>query len=120
MNNCKNCGLLPMAEFYKNKNNKTGLSSYCKSCDKDKVAAWRGSKNRRGPRGSSLSAEYRKNYLDEIRNVPCKDCGNCFPPVAMDFDHLPEHIKSFGIMRGWRWRNWELMLKEIEKCEIVC
>lgn len=121
MNECKNCGFLSTSEFYKNKNKKSGLSSYCKTCDKDRMAEWRGSKTRRGPRpNKKYTVEYRKNYLDSIRSIPCKDCNNSFSAVSMDFDHLPQYEKSFGIMKVWRWKSWDLVLAEIDKCEIIC
>ena len=61
----------------------------------------------------------RKAFLDEIRNVPCTDCGGTFPPVCMDFDHMPGHIKSFGIMNQYDY-SMKRILEEISKCEIVC
>ena len=27
-------------------------------------------------------------YVDELKRNPCTDCGNTFPTVAMDFDHV--------------------------------
>jgi hypothetical protein len=66
-----------------------------------------------------LRAE-RKPLLDKIREVPCADCGGRFPPVCMDFDHLPEYEKSFGIMQRYIHRSWATIMAEIAKCEIVC
>ena len=51
----------------------------------------------------------------------CHDCGINDPRV-LEFDHLPQFKKSFGIGRavGGSTRSWNSILKEIEKCEIVC
>lgn len=75
----------------------------------------------RGVKGSTFpTIPDRKKFLDEARHVPCADCGNRYPSVCMDFDHLPGHTKSFGVMNRWKDRKWNLILAEIEKCEVVC
>lgn len=49
----------------------------------------------------------------------CKDCGYNEHFAALDFDHLGD--KEYNIAelsrRGW---CWERILREIEKCEVVC
>jgi hypothetical protein len=60
-------------------------------------------------------------FVNAIKAQPCADCGNRFPPVAMDFDHVR------GVKRG----NVSQMIArnratldgiraEVEKCEVVC
>lgn len=61
--------------------------------------------------------------IAEYKRQPCADCGNKFPPVCMDFDHLPEHQKLFNISTVTNGRSgWTLedLLTEIAKCEVVC
>lgn len=127
MRTCRRCEqLLPIENFHRDKRSKDGRLSICNTCTVARVRAWQIETGRRSyvpntrRRTNLYSQEFRKQYLDDIRNVPCKDCGGRFPTVAMDFDHLPGSTKSFGIMNGWRWRGWDLMLAEIAKCEIVC
>jgi hypothetical protein len=64
----------------------------------------------------------RSELIDAIKNVPCVDCDQKFPPICMDFDHVPERgEKSFSIsQRCYTGSSWELILEEIAKCEIVC
>lgn len=63
----------------------------------------------------------RRQMLDEIKSVPCADCGGVFPPECMDFDHLPEYEKSFNVGGAVTTRRaWASVLAEIEKCEVVC
>jgi hypothetical protein len=54
------------------------------------------------------------------RGIPCKDCGATFPPYVMHWDHLPGHMKldEVGSMVGSRRRD--VILAELEKCELVC
>ena len=61
-------------------------------------------------------------YTREIKErTPCADCGHKFHHIAMDFDHLPEHVKLFTISRMVQKTISMATLKaEIAKCEVVC
>ena len=50
---------------------------------------------------------------------PCVDCGEN-DPVVLEFDHLDAKAKSFSIGQGLSNRNWQSVLDEIGKCEVVC
>lgn len=57
--------------------------------------------------------------INEIKNNPCMDCGNSFPPECMDFDHV-EGKKTASIGRLIMNVSWQEILDEIAKCELVC
>jgi hypothetical protein len=65
-----------------------------------------------------IKTKARTQKLAEIKDKPCLDCGNRFPSCCMDFDHV-RGKKLFGITVSGN-RKWETVLKEIEKCEVVC
>jgi hypothetical protein len=58
--------------------------------------------------------------VDQLKSVPCMDCGRTFPPRVMSFDHRdPDHkVSEIGefIRRG----DEEGLRTEIAKCDIVC
>lgn len=56
-----------------------------------------------------------------LKEHPCVDCGEGDLRV-LTFDHLPEFDKKFDIGRAvsGSTRAWDSILKEIEKCEVVC
>lgn len=61
-------------------------------------------------------------FIDTLKaNTPCADCGKCFNPECMDFDHLPKHKKSINLaqMRSG-WVSLARVKAEIKKCELVC
>lgn len=64
------------------------------------------------------SAANKRKWLNELKSHPCVDCNESFPECCMDFDHI-NGIKSggIGIIAS---RSKENILKEIEKCELVC
>ena len=78
-------------------------------------------------KGGLAHKEFRKNkrrerasLIDELKRVPCTDCGVSYPTVCMDFDHVlgekKFHIGS-AVMREIKWSRVE---EELAKCEIVC
>jgi hypothetical protein len=63
-------------------------------------------------------AEARTRYLIEYFNThPCVDCGET-DPVVLEFDHLRD--KRFEITSQFASRNWQEILDEIAKCDVVC
>lgn len=65
------------------------------------------------------AAELRK-LVNKIKDVPCTDCGNRYPPCVMDFDHV-RGVKEFSISaRITNGCSKRKILLEIKKCEVVC
>lgn len=66
---------------------------------------------------SAFNKKKVKEFLNKIKDNPCTDCGIKYPPCAMDFDHLSDKSFTFAHVT---YLNHERLLKEIEKCELVC
>ncbi|MCX6727634.1 MAG: hypothetical protein NTX11_02360 [Candidatus Saccharibacteria bacterium] len=67
---------------------------------------------------------YRKElstYVNKIKEeTPCADCKKQYPYYVMDFDHLEGHTKEGLVSFFTKTGRIEQMMKEIEKCEVVC
>ena len=77
--------------------------------------------------GTSKGLEHRRRrwtlhaqVLDDLRRVPCADCGGRFPPCAMDFDHREGSDKRIGVTRMVGRAGIKAILAEAAKCDIVC
>lgn len=58
--------------------------------------------------------------VNEHKNAPCMDCGNTFPAVCMDFDHV-RGKKKLGITHiVAQWWSIDVLLEELAKCDLVC
>jgi hypothetical protein len=63
-------------------------------------------------------AEVRTRYLLEyFQGHPCVDCGET-DPLVLEFDHLRD--KLFEVTNQFASRNWQEILDEIAKCDVVC
>ena len=96
-----------------------------------------GSMGRRDQRAANV-AYYRRNrsmevsrvrirqqgtveFLRELRQRPCADCGRTFAPHQMDFDHRPGTVKRFPLTAGGAMlRPTSALLEEAAKCDVVC
>jgi hypothetical protein len=92
----------------------------------------RGQKRRRAvekawwelPENGNAARQRRANQkrvalLASIKDVPCADCDERFPPECMDFDHRPDEVKKFTVGPGRR-VGIDRLMAEIAKCDIVC
>jgi hypothetical protein len=63
-------------------------------------------------------ARNRQNMVDYLLNNPCVDCGEA-DIIVLDFDHLRD--KTMNVTRLVNNSiSWATILKEIDKCEVVC
>ena len=133
MKQCTKCQAIKNEnEFYKNRGY---IDSRCRTCiqqynssrkeiNNQNLRNWR---KRNIERDRKRARVYRQKLfeenqklINELKSKPCSDCYESFPPIAMDFDHRPEEIKKFEISQTVRIRRFELILKEIQKCDLVC
>lgn len=60
-----------------------------------------------------------QSRVEALKDKPCMDCGNSFPPECMDFDHRPGEEKLFAIGMI-KTRSWAAIQQEVAKCDLVC
>jgi hypothetical protein len=79
-------------------------------------------------KNSETMKEYRnkkrnkaRRFIEEykINNSVCQDCKISYPPHMLDFDHV-RGTKVDGIANMIKGANIDLIIEEINKCEIVC
>ena len=62
--------------------------------------------------------DYKQRLAEIKRSSGCTDCGEN-NPIVLDFDHIRD--KKYNISRmihdGF---SWKAIVKEMEKCEVVC
>ena len=120
---CSRCGeLKPVSTFAWHRRDRGQRDTYCRPCraaykrehylanrDRYIAAATR--------RKEALVAERMLFLVEFFRERPCMDCGER-DPIVLEFDHLAD--KKFGVAAGLRTHRWEDVLREIDKCDVVC
>jgi ribosomal protein L31 len=113
-----------LEDFGKDRSRASNRQAYCKPCAVDVQMAYLKShpasaekqKTRVQTRHDDLMRKF--NLLKAMRG--CYDCGGFFPPEAMDWDHRPGTEKLFHVSDSFGTRNFESIVDEIAKCDLVC
>ena len=112
----------PLDEFAWRRTKKKQRDNLCRVCraayKQRHYAANRGRYVEQARRRKQELARARMGFLlDYFKDHPCADCGET-DAVVLEFDHLRD--KRFNIGAALPYRNWQSILDEIEKCEVVC
>lgn len=110
-----------LEEFNKNsKNKKTGLSAYCKECIGNI------SKNYYSDNKEKYKSIHKRNkeksrewFNDYKKTLKCSRCPEKHPS-CLEFHHLDPKQKDLNVSNMIRKFNKEDVLKEIEKCIVLC
>jgi hypothetical protein len=112
----------PLEDFAWRRKARGQRDNYCRPCraayKQEHYAAnkqrYIDSAHRRRKRVVAERVAYLVSFL---REHPCVDCGEA-DPIVLEFDHLRD--KKFDIGKGLRDREWQSVLDEMAKCDVVC
>lgn len=124
MKTCSKCKEnKPLDSFGLQSNGPHGRASWCKACKNDQVKARYASNAEVREKAKAYSRARHKQNAERISEYKlsrgCADCGYKDHPAALEFDHLPQHTKSFNISKKTSY-DWDSLQAEIDKCEVVC
>jgi hypothetical protein len=140
---CRNCKLeKEISLFGKGNDPKDGKKYWCKDCikikerDYNKTESGKASNKKKTDKYRADNLEFCKElsrtntnriieenrqFLNNMKNVPCSICGKSFPPECMDFDHINPAEKNFEISAAlWKTTSRAKVEEEIKKCRIIC
>jgi hypothetical protein len=121
MKTCSKCKVeKDFSQFNKNKAAKDGLSYQCKTCIKGTMTVYYQNNKQAFVDRAIKANEEIVNFVRELKNNPCMDCGNKFHFSAMDFDHRDADEKVMSIAKLVSWGNKQKVIDEIAKCDLVC
>jgi len=62
----------------------------------------------------------KRKWIQDMKEAsPCKDCNTYYPYYVMDYDHKENKRERISVMVQ-RGLSKETILKEIEKCDLLC
>lgn len=123
-------------DYHNDKSKPDGLCPRCKECKKklrridyikhkDRYTetnnAWRKLNPQKAKdyvaKGVNKHYRKRRDFLNQLKNKPCIDCGETYDPECMDFDHVGKKTKNVGNLVAC---SMERILEEIKHCEVIC
>ena len=120
---CNKCGeSKPFSAFPLDKRQVDGRSGQCRECcSKAALNVYHTNEARKNSIIKNGVDRQRKNKVKAIEYLggKCEDCGIVGHPSIYDFHHLNPEEKEHtpNKLRG---RSWEVQLKEINKCILLC
>jgi hypothetical protein len=120
---CYRCGdVKPAGDFAWRRKARNQRDSFCRPCraayhhehysaNRERYVAQARMRKRK------LARERMAYLIEYFASHPCRDCGEA-DPIVLEFDHLGD--KAFNIGSALPYRNWQSILDEIAKCEVVC
>ena len=118
---CCTCGeIKSLDEFNRLIRAKDGRQPSCRECNRKWHADNREHHNALiRARNKRLRTERRHLMLEFLSSHPCVDCGET-DPLVLEFDHLRDKNFNVSEMISRGDFSWESILREIEKCDVVC
>lgn len=91
-------------------------------CSKSTISYYLGSNQRAKnvQRSQRRRSDIRQKIAEIKEAVGCVDCGIKYPYYVLDFDHLTNDNKVDNIAKMVTYLPVEEILREIDKCEVVC
>lgn len=109
-------------DFARNSSKKDGLNSNCKACQKiTKDKHYINNKTSYKEKSKQQKHKIIKQIMEVKQSLACIKCGNNHPAV-LDFHHRNPKEKEVNISQALSRFGWglERVLKEIEKCDVLC
>ena len=110
---------LPTTSFARYGN---GHQSYCRVCQREYDSEWYRANRARRKAKVRVDRESHVEWMNSLKEgIPCIDCGRIYPTYVMEWDHLPDSVKSLVLSDARRAAfSKERILAELEKCELLC
>lgn len=107
-------------EFFATRVGKGGWQSNCRSCQ----AAYRKDHYEKNKakyinKAKIWSLSQRQKVIDYLKDHPCVVCGEN-DVVVLEFDHRDPSQKSFNMSKKIGVVSWEVLLEEMNKCDVLC
>jgi len=122
------CEEKELSEFYfRNKGPRKGeFYNHCKICMRTRGKTYYLQNHDRQLQLSvarnKANRKNQRDFVSQLKNMPCTDCGKKYPPYVMDFDHRDGNHKNgnIGSLVSQAYFTKEKLLEEIQKCDLVC
>lgn len=109
-----------LSEFYRDKHSQYGRQGMCKACEKERHKKYYPANRDRFLEYAKKHQRAKKDFINQLKDKPCADCGKTYPPICMEFDHIGTDKRkdiAYLLNHGY---PMEKIIEEVKKCELVC
>lgn len=113
----------PLSEYNKKASRPDGKQNVCRECNRIRSRQYYAENKEKHKqdilkRKNANIGNSQRKVVEYLKNHPCVDC-NESDIIVLEFDHQRDKFKNVSemVMQGY---TFERILKEIEKCEVVC
>jgi hypothetical protein len=119
MKDCVKCGLSKNEDEF-SKNDYDNLSSWCKSCKRERARQWyKDNKVAVNKKQQQYRKERYQWFVDYKATLKCERCNENHPAV-LDFHHIDPNAKEFTVSDQVWTKKQEVVMDEIKKCIVLC
>lgn len=79
-----------------------------------------GQKNKTNENRKNSRRKIQEYLIEYKEKIGCIDCKEKYPHYMLEFDHLPGYEKIGSVAYLAKSKGFNVAIKEIEKCEVVC
>lgn len=117
---CSRCKIPKTLDEFNFRNREKGTRhGYCRECGKTLTRSHYQRNKSQYLEKNLRSFHKRREFVRQMKNRPCEDCGISYPYYVMDFDHREDEIKEFGLNEITQ-KAINSLKREIAKCDVVC
>ena len=117
---CSRCKIAKSVEDFNFRHKAKGIRhAYCKECGKVLTQSHYRRNKQQYLDKNLRSFHKRREFVRQMKNQPCADCGKSYPYYVMDFDHREDETKEFGLNAVTQ-KAINSLKREIAKCDVVC
>jgi hypothetical protein len=119
MKKCGKCGLAKPLEAFHRRG--SGRQAWFRVCRREYDRSYHAANaTLRRQQARRRHQQFVRWYQALKTDTPCADCGLTFHPAAMNWGHLPGTHKIADVGTLATQHSYGAVLREIEKCELVC
>ena len=116
---CKCKEIKELTEFFKSKDRKDGVQTYCKACGTKRRSQYYQDNKKTELATRRRHFLFKRNWLTNFKKTcKCNKCGDSRWYV-LDFHHKDREAKEFTLGRFKEFAI-EKLIEEISKCEVLC
>jgi hypothetical protein len=110
----------PLDDFHRNAAKRDGRQDWCRACKNAHHKTYYEAHREKFVKAADGTQRRFRQWYEGLKKGPCVDCGQQFPPQVMHWHHTDPDTKDAHVGRLARTGSKTAVLREVEKCVLLC